>query len=278
MTRPVPHARQVALPLDTHAENLEEKTPSRPVQQAPTAIDTEADTVAQHLASYGWPPLLADVDRQGWARLPRLLTPAQCLSLQTLYGDAAQFRSRVVMQRHAFGQGEYQYFAYPLPPLVQRVRSALYQQLQPLAQRWHALQSSAGVPWPATHAALLEQCHAAGQMRPTPLLLRYRAGDYNCLHQDIYGELVFPLQVVVLLSAPGVDFDGGELVLTEQRPRMQSRVQVLPMAQGDAAIIAVHQRPVAGTRGSYRVQHRHGVSTIRRGERYTLGLVFHDAQ
>ena len=266
-------AAQAELPL--LADDCEEKQPLARNQSALAAIDTEASDL---LDRYTWPDVLREVDRQGWGRLPGLLTPAQCMQLAALYDEGADFRSRITMQRHAFGQGEYQYFAYPLPLLVQTLRDALYVQLQPLAEHWRSLLQPAAAPWPATHAGLIAQCRAAGQLRPTPLLLRYGAGDYNCLHQDVYGELVFPLQVVVLLSQPGRDFYGGELVLTEQRPRIQSRVQVLQLQQGDAAIIAVRERPVQGTRGIYRVHHRHGVSTITRGARHTLGVVLHDAQ
>jgi len=245
-----------------------------------------------HLA----PPALASLDRQalemtldatGAAVIPGLLDGAQCTQLIGCYGRAQAFRSRVVMSRHGFGQGEYQYFRYPLPPLVQALRGALYASLAHIANRWHerltarapqAEAAPAARRYPESLPAFLERCHAAGQARPTPLLLRYGAGDYNCLHQDLYGEQVFPLQATVLLSRPGEDFEGGEFVLTEQRPRRQSRVEVVPLQQGDAVIFAVHHRPVAGARGSYRVSMRHGVSRIRRGERYTLGLIFHDAK
>lgn len=272
----VPGSGQAELPL--LGSDFEENSSLARPQSARAATKNEATPVHSLLADYVWPEVLQQVDRQGWAHLPRLLTAAQCTQLAALYDEPQHFRSRIVMQRHAFGQGEYQYLAYPLPPLVQTLRSALYAQLQPLAAHWRDVLQTGGAPWPATHAGLLAQCQAVGQQRPTPLLLRYGAGDYNCLHQDVYGDLVFPLQVVVLLSQPGRDFDGGELVLTEQRPRMQSRVQVLQLQQGDASIIAVRERPVQGTRGSYRVQHRHGVSTITRGARHTLGVVLHDAQ
>ncbi|HPU16623.1 MAG TPA: 2OG-Fe(II) oxygenase [Polymorphobacter sp.] len=225
--------------------------------------------------------LATDLDARGWARLPGLLTPAQCAQTSALYDDDAGFRSTVVMARHGYGRGSYRYFAYPLPPLVAQLRSALYPLLVTLANDWYARMGL--VPrFPAAHADFLARCHAAGQTRPTPLLLRYGAGDYNCLHQDLYGAHVFPLQVAVLLSAPGGDssggdFTGGEFILTEQRPRMQSRAEVVPLAQGDAVVFAVRERPVAGSRGDYRVQHRHGVSTIRSGSRHTLGIIFHDA-
>lgn len=223
-----------------------------------------------------FPDLDKQLDRQGAAVVERLLPAHACAELAGLYRDEARFRSRVVMARHGFGRGEYQYFAYPLPEAVARLRSALYPQLVPIANRWHELM---GLPtrFPVDHASFIVRCHAAGQSRPTPLLLQYGPGDYNCLHQDLYGEQVFPLQVVVLLSEPGRDFTGGEFVMTEQRPRMQSRPMVLPLKQGDAAVIAVHQRPVQGARGAYRVNLRHGVSEVRSGQRHTLGIIFHDA-
>lgn len=220
--------------------------------------------------------LRAQIDAQGWALLPGLLDAPQCAALRGLYDDPARFRSRIVMERYRFGRGEYQYFATPLPPPVQQLRETLYPLLVPLANLW-AGQLGEARRYPPTLAPFLAQCHAAGQRRPTPLLLRYREGDYNCLHQDVYGELLFPLQLVVLLSEPGADYEGGELVLTEQRPRQQSRVQVLPLRRGDAAVFAVRQRPVAGSRGVYRAQLRHGVSTVTRGERLALGVIFHDA-
>jgi len=277
MAKRAANAGQAALPLGDE-EVSEEKLPPAPIHEAPGAMSFEEDAAARHLAHYDWPGICAQVDSQGWGLLPGLLDAGQCGQLAGMYDEAARFRSRITMQRHAFGRGEYQYFAYPLPALVQAMRGALYARLQPLAERWRQLLQPQASPWPATHEAFITQCHAAGQVRPTPLLLRYGTGDYNCLHQDLYGELVFPLQVIALLSQPGQDFDGGELALTEQRPRMQSRVQVLPLRRGDAAIIAVRERPVQGARGSYRVQHRHGVSTILRGARHTLGGVFHDAE
>ena len=219
---------------------------------------------------------LGDLREHGAAVIPALLSTTQCAQLSASYADEEIFRSRVVMARHGFGRGEYQYFRYPLPSLVQELRTSLYTPLSHIANGWNAalgLQPN----YPDTLAAFLDRCHGAQQTRPTPLLLRYGAGDYNCLHQDLYGEQVFPLQVTVLLSAPGEDFEGGEFVLTQQRPRAQSRVEVVPLAQGDAVIFAVHHRPVPGTRGMRRVNMHHGVSRIRRGERYTLGLVFHDA-
>ncbi len=218
----------------------------------------------------------AELDQQGWAVLPGLLTAAQCIATTALYESDDAFRSRVVMARHGFGRGEYKYFRYPLPPLVARLRAGLYPHLATIANGW---QERLGheARFPDTHADYLARCHAAGQMRPTPLLLRYGPGDYNCLHQDLYGEELFPLQVAALLSAPGRDFTGGEFVLTEQRPRMQSRVMVVPLDLGDAVVFAVNQRPVAGTRGNYRVTMRHGVSRLHSGQRHTLGIIFHDA-
>ena len=227
------------------------------------------------IGRYDWTEKRGALDAEGAAVLPSLLSAAECAKLRDCYADARRFRSRVIMQRHGFGRGEYQYFDYPLPDVVQCLRETIYPHLVPVANAWAA--SRKDIHYPSTHDQFRKQCHAAGQARPTPLLLRYGAGDYNCLHQDLYGELAFPLQVVVLLSEPGVDFDGGELVLVEQRPRMQSRAQVVPLGQGDAVIFAVHHRPVAGKRGSYRVNLRHGVSKLHRGERYTLGVIFHDA-
>ena len=216
--------------------------------------------------------LHADLDAQGWSILPSLLSPAESACLAGLYDDAALFRSRVIMARHGFGRGEYQYFAAPVPDAIGALRALLYPPLAAIAQAWEPARR-----FPSTHAEYLAQCHAAGQRRPTPLLLRYGPGDYNCLHQDLYGEEVFPLQVTLLLSTPGVNFEGGEFVLTEQRPRMQSRVAVVPLRQGDAVVFPVRHRPVQGGRGTYRVNMRHGVSAVRHGQRHTLGLIFHDA-
>jgi hypothetical protein len=225
---------------------------------------------------FDWVGAGSDLDAQGWATFPKLLDRGECEAVAALYGDEGRFRSRVVMARHGFGQGEYKYFSYPLPELVAALRTALYPRLAPIANRWSAALRSA-VRYPGTHAEFLERCHRAGQTRPTPLLLRYGEGDYNCLHQDLYGEHVFPLQLAVLLSEPDEDFRGGELVLTEQRPRMQSRADVVPLRQGDGVVFAVHQRPAQGARGAYRVQMRHGVSRLRSGHRHTLGVIFHDA-
>lgn len=233
------------------------------------------------LAAADWTTLERDLDAQGCGLLEGLLTPAECAALAGLYGEVdaplmPTFRSRVIMARHGYGRGEYKYFDYPLPPLIDALRAAFYPRLQPIANRWQ-LAMNLPVEFPDTLEAFLARCHDAGQRRPTPLLLKYGDGDYNCLHQDLYGEHVFPLQVVLLLSAPGQDFDGGEFVMTEQRPRMQSRAMVLPLKQGDAAVFAVNQRPAQGTRGTYRVQLRHGVSVVKRGQRFTAGVIFHDA-
>jgi hypothetical protein len=230
----------------------------------------------QRVATLDWPRVGAELDAQGWAVLPRLLPPPDCAALAGLYDTDGPFRSRVVMARHGFGCGEYQYFAYPLPAPVAELRGALYARLAPVANRWNAAMGLAA-RYPGGHAAYLEACHAAGQARPTPLLLHYGPGDHNCLHQDLYGAQVFPLQVAILLSAPGTDFTGGEFVLTEQRPRRQSRPSVVPLGQGDAVAFAVSQRPVQGTRGCHRTVMRHGVSMVRSGRRRTLGLIFHDA-
>lgn len=235
-----------------------------------------SDPLNGALHAVDWPDTYAGLDAHGHAELRGLMTAQSCRELIALYSRPEHFRSRVVMARHGFGRGEYQYFAYPLPAQVEALRVRLYPRLVPLANRWNEAMG-VDVRYPPVHADYLARCHRAGQVRPTPLLLRYEPGDYNCLHQDLYGEHVFPLQVAVLLSAPGVDFTGGDFVLTEQRPRMQSRVEVVPLAQGDAVIFAVHHRPVQGTRGSYRVNLRHGVSRLLGGSRYTLGIIFHDA-
>jgi len=231
---------------------------------------------AGRLAAVDWAAVPSDLDLQGFAVLPGLLQPEDCDRIAGLYDQPGGFRSQVIMARHGFGRGEYRYFSYPLPPMVQGLRERLWPYLAPIANRWQEAMGMA-VRFPETHAGFLDRCHEAGQQRPTPLLLRYGPGDYNCLHQDLYGEHVFPLQAAVLLSEPGRDFEGGELVLTEQRPRMQSRVMVVPLRQGDGVVFAVNSRPVAGTRGIYRVTMRHGVSALRSGSRHTLGVIFHDA-
>jgi hypothetical protein len=229
------------------------------------------------LPDIDWQRSAADLDAHGCAVLPGLADPATCTALAALYDDDSLFRSRVVMARHGFGRGEYRYFAYPLPETIAALRTALYPPLAGIANRWNA---TLGIDtrYPPDHADFLERCHTAGQVKPTPLLLRYGEGDYNCLHQDLYGEHVFPLQVAILLSAPGEDFTGGEFVLTEQRPRMQSRAEVVPLGLGDGVVFPVHHRPVQGRRGTYRVNLRHGVSRLRSGRRHTLGIIFHDAQ
>jgi hypothetical protein len=223
-----------------------------------------------------WQSLDQVLGERGNAILPGLLSVAQCDALAACYEQPSRFRSRVVMSRHGFGRGEYQYFAYPLPGLVQSLREQVYAHLAPIANRWNEAMGNP-VRYPPTHAGFLRRCHQAGQLRPTPLLLRYGAGDYNCLHQDLYGEHVFPLQIAILLSRPGADYTGGEFVLTEQRPRMQSRVEVVPLDKGDAVVFAVNERPVQGTRGVYRVKMRHGVSQVREGRRHVMGVIFHDA-
>ncbi len=234
-------------------------------------------TIAARVAAIDWEQAAGDLDAQGCAVLKELLSAEECRALAALYPDDRHFRSRVVMGRHGFGRGEYKYFCYPLPGPIAELRPALYARLCGIANRWNEALGIA-IRYPADHAAFLKRCHAAGQARPTPLLLQYGPGDYNCLHQDLYGEHVFPLQVAILLSEPGRDFSGGEFVLTEQRPRMQSRAEVVPLLQGDAVAFAVHVRPVQGTHGFYRVNLRHGVSRIRSGHRHTVGVIFHDAK
>lgn len=223
-----------------------------------------------------WQSITNSLNDSGNALLKNVLTSQNCEALANMYGNDEHFRSRVVMSRHGFGRGEYKYFRYPLPDILQGLRSSLYERLAPIANLWNQ-QMGIDIRYPAKHGDFIERCHNAGQLRPTPLLLQYGVGDYNCLHQDLYGEHVFPIQVAFLLSEPERDFTGGEFVLTEQRPRMQTRPEVVPLRQGDAVAFAVHQRPVQGTRGSYRVNLRHGVSRLRSGQRYTVGVIFHDA-
>jgi hypothetical protein len=223
-----------------------------------------------------WDDVAARLDADGYAMLPRLLTAGECAAMRTAYADDALFRKRIVMERHGYGRGEYAYFGYPLPDRVAELRASLYGALAPLANRWHEAMRIE-TRFPLDHASFIERCHRAGQLRPTPLVLKYGVDDYNCLHQDLYGEHVFPLQVACLLSAPETDFTGGEFVLTEQRPRRQSRVEIVPLTKGDAVVFAVDQRPARGARGMHRVKMRHGVSRLRSGERYTLGIIFHDA-
>jgi hypothetical protein len=241
---------------------------------APSAPPSD---IASRVEAIDWAQTIVDLDAQGCAVLKNLLSPEECRAVASLYPGDRHFRSRVVMGSHGFGRGEYKYFAYPLPSLIDALRPLLYAKLRGVANRWNEAMGI-DIRYPETHGAFLKRCHDAGQVRPTPLLLQYGAGDYNCLHQDLYGEHVFPLQVAILLSEPGRDFTGGEFVLTEQRPRMQSRPEVVPLGQGDAVAFAVHHRPVQGTRGVYRVNLRHGVSQIRSGHRHTLGVIFHDAK
>ena len=235
----------------------------------------EAATVGR-VAAVDWRQAAASLDERGYATTAALLTSEQCRGLASLYDREEAFRSRVVMQRHGFGRGEYKYLRYPLPAVVEALRQAIYPHLAPIANRWHERLREEG-RFPATLASYLKECHQAGQARPTPLILKYETDDYNCLHQDLYGPLVFPLQLTVLLSAPESDFSGGEFLLVEQRPRAQSRGEVVPLRQGEAVIFPVHHRPVEGTRGAYRVTMRHGVSRLRTGRRLTLGIIFHDA-
>lgn len=237
----------------------------------------DASHTLELLAAIDWSRIDAELDAQGWACAPGLLDAATCADLIALYDEKPRFRSRVVMARHGYGRGEYQYFGYPLPSAVQALRASLYPPLARVANRWSEHLRSE-LRFPTRHDELLARCHAAGQTRPTPLLLRYAQGDYNCLHQDLYGEQVFPLQVAILLSQPGAEFEGGELVITEQRPRMQSRASVVPLRRGDAVVFAVHHRPARGARGFHRTTLRHGVSVVRSGLRHTLGIIFHDAK
>ena len=234
-------------------------------------------SIEKRVAALDWQRIAADLNAHGCAVVPALLAPGECKSIEKLYAAENLFRSRVVMARHGYGRGEYQYFAYPLPELVATLRTALYPGLAAIANAWNA-KLNVDTRYPENHADYLARCHRAGQTRPTPLILKYEAGDYNCLHQDLYGEHVFPLQAAFLLAAPERDFTGGEFVLTEQRPRMQSRAEVVPLTQGDGVIFPVRHRPVQGTRGIYRVAMRHGVSRLRSGHRHTLGIIFHDAK
>jgi uncharacterized protein len=247
------------------------------VSDAVHAGAVEIDAIDARVTGYDWPSISEHLDAHGWSRLPRLLSPSETVAISGLYEDDGNFRSRVIMARHGFGRGEYKYFAYPLPDRVAALRTALYPRLVPIANRWNEAMR-VNVRYPGAHAEFIERCHKAGQTRPTPLLLQYGEGDFNALHQDVYGEHVFPLQVAILLSEPEKDFTGGEFVLTEQRPRMQSRAEVVPLRRGDAVVWAVRNRPVRGTRGTYKVNMRHGVSRLRSGRRHTLGVIFHDAK
>ncbi|CAB3785366.1 hypothetical protein LMG27177_01826 [Paraburkholderia fynbosensis] len=242
--------------------------------KAPTLSFTA--TITQRIDALDWQRIEQDLDLYGCATVSELVTASQCDSLAALYPRDNLYRSRVVMARHGFGRGEYKYFQYPLPNIIGALRTAIYPHLVPVANRWNQAMNI-DVRYPAMHADFIRRCHDAGQVRPTPLLLQYGEGDYNCLHQDLYGEHIFPLQVTILLSEPGRDFTGGEFVMTEQRPRMQSRAEVVPLAKGDAVVFAVNSRPVQGTRGPYRVNLRHGVSRLRSGHRHTVGIIFHDA-
>jgi hypothetical protein len=244
--------------------------------KAKALVTPLTDSTTQRVDALDWRRIEQDLDLYGCAVVPGLVTVAECDALATLYPRDDLYRSRVVMARHGFGRGEYKYFGYPLPDLIDALRTTLYPHLVPVANCWNQAMNL-DVRYPARHADFIRRCHDAGQVRPTPLILQYGEGDYNCLHQDLYGEHVFPLQVAILLSEPGRDFTGGEFVMTEQRPRMQSRAEVVPLAKGDAVIFTVNSRPVQGTRGPYRVNMRHGVSRLRSGRRHTVGVIFHDA-
>ncbi|GAB1581211.1 2OG-Fe(II) oxygenase [Phyllobacterium phragmitis] len=249
------------------------KAAADPATPPPSVVKAAEERVD----SYDWTALASDLDDYGCAVLEKLLTPEECRALAALYPHEEHFRSHIHMARHGFGRGEYRYFRYPLPDLLAGLRTVLYPRLAPVANRWNE-RMGIDARYPEHHADFLKACHDAGQLRPTPLLLQYVPGDFNCLHQDLYGDLAFPLQVAILLSEPGRDFTGGEFVLTEQRPRMQSRAEVVPLRQGDAVAFAVHNRPVQGTKGNYRVNLRHGVSRVRSGMRHTVGIIFHDAR
>ncbi|RDJ99357.1 2OG-Fe(II) oxygenase [Paraburkholderia lacunae] len=261
-------AAKCALSLELELEPLKPKHPAE--------HDAGIGSLTQRVDAIDWFDVEEELNGYGCATLHNLLTHDECDALTARYPQDDLYRSRIVMARHGFGRGEYKYYAYPLLPLVGDLRSVLYPHLAPVANRWNALMEI-DVRYPATHAEFIARCHAAGQLRPTPLILQYAADDYNCLHQDLYGEHVFPLQTAILLSEPGKDFTGGEFVMTEQHPRMQSRAEVVPLGKGDAVVFAVHHRPVQGTRGPYRVNLRHGVSRLRSGHRHTLGVIFHDA-
>jgi len=246
------------------------------MQKQRPSTRTAVVAIEERVATLDWTSITSDLDANGCATTGPLLTPDECAALAQSYSSDEPFRSRIIMSRHGFGRGEYKYFAYPLPEIVAALRGALYPPLAEVANRWNEAMG-VDIAYPTDHAAYLQRCHKAGQVKPTPLLLQYGAGDFNCLHQDIYGANVFPLQVAFLLSRPSADFTGGEFVLTEQRPRMQSRTEVVPLRQGEGVIFPVHHRPVRGTRGTYRVNMRHGVSRLRSGHRHTLGIIFHDA-
>jgi uncharacterized protein len=263
---------RLSTPYEGEGETVAPRTPSPSGRRWPEGPDVGLAPIG----ALDWPAIERDLDAYGCAIAPKLISRETCRELAALYPDDARFRSRITMGSHGFGRGEYKYFANPLPDQIVALRRGFYPRLAPIADRWN---EAMGIPirYPEEHDAFLARCHQAGQKRPTPLLLRYGPGDYNCLHQDVYGEHLFPLQLAILLSEPGHDFTGGEFVLTEQRPRMQSRAEVAPLTQGDGVIFAVRERPVQGTRGTYRVNLRHGVSRIKSGERFTLGVIFHDA-
>lgn len=245
---------------------------------AATKMNEPAETLSidRKLSGYDWEEIAQGLDRDGQAVLPKIFSLSECNKISNMYDEEQHFRSRIYMARHGFGKGEYRYFRYPLPNLIGLHRQAIYPYLAKMANGWNKRLGIDKV-YPPEHKAFLEQCWDGGQTKPTPLLLKYDPGDYNCLHQDLYGDLAFPIQVAVLLSVPGEDFAGGEFVIVEQRPRMQSRAEVVPLQKGDAVIFAVHSRPVNGSKGTYRVNLKHGVSRIRTGRRYTLGIIFHDA-
>jgi hypothetical protein len=270
----------VAKNRHSHSTALELALEFAPELKLAEVSEADSGTVigplTRRVDAIDWFDVEEELNSYGCAMLPNLLSAQECDALTALYPREDLYRSRVVMARHGFGRGEYKYFAYPLPQTVADLRTALYPHLVPVANRWNEAMNI-DVRYPAVHADFVERCHAAGQLRPTPLILQYATDDYNCLHQDLYGEHVFPLQVAILLSEPGKDFTGGEFVMTEQRPRMQSRTEVVPLGKGDAVVFAVHHRPVQGTRGVYRVNLRHGVSRLRSGHRHTLGVIFHDA-
>ena len=240
-------------------------------------LEREPPDIDSRIHHFDWADASTQLDAHGWALIPNLLGSAECAGIAACYGDNRRFRSHIIMARHGFGRGEYKYFSYPLPALIETLRASLYRRLVPVANHWNQAMGS-DVRYPDRHDEFLRRCHDAGQTRPTPLLLQYGAGDFNALHQDLYGELSFPLQVAILLSEPERDFTGGQFVLTEQRPRMQSRAEVVPLRRGDGVVFAVHHRPVQGTRGMYRVNLRHGVSRLRSGHRHTVGIIFHDAK
>jgi hypothetical protein len=273
--------RSIVLTINTVSDAFFNKVgQSRPsvglVQMQQSAAQARSPSIGERVTALNWTAIISNLDEFGCATTEPLLTPEECTVLAESYDSDGLFRSRIIMARHGFGRGEYKYFAYPLPQIVTALRDSLYPALARVGTRWNKA-LGIDVTYPATHAGYLRRCHADGQSKPTPLLLRYGPGDFNCLHQDVYGENIFPLQVAFLLSAPERDFTGGEFLLTEQRPRMQSRGEVVPLSQGEGVIFPVHHRPVRGTRGTYRVNMRHGVSRLRSGRRHTLGVIFHDA-